>query len=150
MTVMSAVPFYAGFWKRLAAVLIDWVFVAMPIFILTFQIGHRYALSTQDSDEVVFENLGRLAGIIGVWLYFAVLESSAKQGTLGKMALRVKVVDIDGRRISFARATGRHFAKIISGLILGIGFIMVAFTSKKQGLHDIMANCLVVRREPAA
>jgi uncharacterized RDD family membrane protein YckC len=73
------------------------------------------------------------------------MESSPKQGTLGKMALGIVVTDMDSRRISFGRATGRYFAKILSGLILGIGFLMVAFTEKKQGLHDILAGTLVVK-----
>ena len=78
------------------------------------------------------------------WLYYALMEGSAKQATLGKMALGIVVTDTQGRRVSFTRATGRYFGKIISGIILYIGFIMIAFTEKKQGLHDIMADCLVV------
>ena len=62
------------------------------------------------------------------------------------MALGIKVTDLDGNRISFGRATGRHFAKWLSALILGIGYIMVAFTAKKQGLHDQVASCLVVNK----
>jgi uncharacterized RDD family membrane protein YckC len=72
------------------------------------------------------------------------MESSSKQATLGKMALGIIVTDLEGQRISFGKATGRHFSKIVSGIILYIGFIMVAFTEKKQGLHDMMAGCLVV------
>ena len=55
------------------------------------------------------------------------------------------VTDLEGRRIGFGKATGRHFAKILSALILGIGFLMVAFTQRKQGLHDILAGTLVVK-----
>jgi len=82
--------------------------------------------------------------VIG-WIYSAGLESSVKQATLGKMALGMRVTDLAGRRISFGRATGRHFAKILSVLILGIGFLMVAFSEKKQGLHDKVAETLVMR-----
>ena len=74
------------------------------------------------------------------------MESSPTQGTLGKMALGIKVTDLEGDKIDFGRATRRHFAKIISALILYIGFIMVAFTQEKQGLHDMMAGCLVVTK----
>jgi uncharacterized RDD family membrane protein YckC len=81
------------------------------------------------------------------WLYFAIMESSSRQATLGKMALGIVVTDISGRRISFARATGRQLGKIISGMILYIGYLMIAFTQRKQGLHDIMAECLVVVKE---
>jgi uncharacterized RDD family membrane protein YckC len=78
------------------------------------------------------------------WLYYALMESSNKQATLGKLALGIVVTDLSGGRISFGRATGRYFGKIISGLILYIGFIMAGLTEKKQALHDIMASCLVV------
>ena len=79
------------------------------------------------------------------WLYAALLESSSYQATLGKMALGLKVIALEGHRISFARATGRHFAKILSLLMFLIGFIMVGFTRRKQGLHDMLAGTLVIR-----
>jgi uncharacterized RDD family membrane protein YckC len=78
------------------------------------------------------------------WLYWAIMESSSRQATLGKMALGIVVTDLEGHRISFGKATGRYFGKLISLLILLIGFIMIAFTDKKQGLHDMMAGCVVV------
>jgi uncharacterized RDD family membrane protein YckC len=80
------------------------------------------------------------------WLYYALLESSTWQATLGKKALGLEVTDVEGRRISFGRASGRFFAKIISALILFIGFIMAGFTEKKQALHDIIAGTLVIRK----
>jgi len=80
------------------------------------------------------------------WLYYALLESSAWQATLGKKALGLEVTDLEGRRISFGRATGRFFAKMISALILWIGFIMAGFTEKKQALHDMIAGTLVIRK----
>tara|TARA_B100001245_G_C22536040_1_gene269160 strand:- start:219 stop:485 length:267 start_codon:yes stop_codon:yes gene_type:complete len=86
------------------------------------------------------------SSLIYWWIYFAVMESSPTQGTLGKMAIGIKVTDLEGSRISFGRASGRHFGKLISGLILQMGFVMVAFTKKKQGLHDKMASCLVVNK----
>ena len=79
------------------------------------------------------------------WLYFALMESSAKGATLGKLALGLRVTDLNGNRISFARATGRYFGKIVSGMILMIGYLMAGFTQQKQALHDIMAGCLVIR-----
>ena len=78
------------------------------------------------------------------WIYEAVMESSSRQATLGKMAMGLKVTDEQGRRISFARATGRYFSKIISSFFL-IGYIMVGFTARKQGLHDMIAGTLVTR-----
>ena len=84
--------------------------------------------------------------ILVQWLYYALMESSPKQGTLGKMAIGLKVTDLSGNRISFGRATGRYFGRILSGLILDIGFLMIVFTAKKQGLHDIIAGTLVVKK----
>lgn len=86
--------------------------------------------------------------IFGVitWLYFAIMESSVARATLGKLALGIKVTDIRGNKISFMKATGRYFGKIISGLILCIGYLMAGFTEKKQALHDIMSGCIVIRK----
>ncbi len=83
--------------------------------------------------------------IFGSWLYEAFMESSSYQATLGKMIFGMKVTDLNGNRISFGRATGRHFAKWLSGLILCIGYMMVGFTERKQGLHDMLAGTLVRR-----
>ena len=80
------------------------------------------------------------------WLYYALLESSSWQATLGKKALGLEVTDLEGRRISFGRASGRFFGKIISAIILYIGFLMAGFTEKKQALHDMMAGTLVIRK----
>jgi uncharacterized RDD family membrane protein YckC len=85
--------------------------------------------------------------IVVTWLYFALMETSVRQGTLGKMALGLFVTDLEGRRISFGRATGRFFAKIITGLVpLFIGYIMAGFTAKRQALHDMIAGCLVLKK----
>jgi uncharacterized RDD family membrane protein YckC len=81
--------------------------------------------------------------IIVPWFYFAYLESSRNQATLGKLALRIAVTDLQGNRITFARATLRFFAKIVSVITLFVGFIIIAFTRYKQGLHDMIAGCLM-------
>jgi uncharacterized RDD family membrane protein YckC len=88
----------------------------------------------------------QILDIVVGWLYFALQESSAAQATLGKRLLGIRVTDTLGNRLTFGRATGRHFGKIVSGLILGIGYIMAGFTEKKQALHDIMAETLVTRK----
>ena len=84
-------------------------------------------------------------GFVLWWLYHALFESSAAQATLGKQALRLKVTDIYGRRISFGRAAGRTLAKILSLITLTIGYIMAAFTLRKQALHDFVAETVVLR-----
>jgi uncharacterized RDD family membrane protein YckC len=74
------------------------------------------------------------------------MECSDNQATLGKMAIGIIVTDLNGNKISFGRATGRYFGKIISSVILLIGFFMAAFTEKKQAFHDIITGCLVVKK----
>ena len=131
---------YAGFWRRVAAVILDGLIVGVVTVPLTlaFGDGDGYADAARSSAA------SSISAVV-TWLYSALMESSAKQATVGKMALGIIVTDLEGRRIGFGKATGRHFAKILSALILGIGFIMVAFTQRKQGLHDILAGTLVIR-----
>jgi len=83
---------------------------------------------------------------VGSWLYHTAMESSRHQATLGKKALGIIVTDMNGNRISFARANARFFGKWVSGMIMNIGYLMAAFTEKKQALHDILASCLVVMK----
>ena len=135
---------YAGFWRRLGSSLIDSIVVggvALVIYIIFVGVG---AATFDEWGFFVGYAIAYIAVIVLGWLYYALMESSVKQATLGKMALGIIVTDAQGRRVSFGRATGRHFGKILSGIILYIGYIMIAFTAKKQGLHDIMADCLVV------
>jgi uncharacterized RDD family membrane protein YckC len=140
---------YAGFWLRFAAFVIDTILVTIVNGAIGFVLGILFAVAqggqpSQDS-LMVLQVFSGLVGLIIQAAYFAGMESSANQATLGKMALGIKVVDLDGRRISFLRALGRYFAKILSGLICAIGYIMAAFTEKKQGLHDMIAGTLVVK-----
>ena len=130
---------YAGFWKRFAAAAIDGIIMTIGGGAIVFVLG---VFLPDDPDAV--QRMGSSLGLILNWIYFTVMESSPTQATLGKMALGIKVVDLESNRISFAKATGRYFGKAISFFILFIGFIMVAFTNKKQGLHDMMAGCLVI------
>ena len=150
---------YAGFWLRLAAYLIDGLIVNVALYILFAIFGISYfssfvgseMLETGEPDpEVIagmFSSMATmmLISVVGTWLYFALQESSDAQATLGKRAVRVRVTDIDGEKISFARATGRYFGKIISSMIFMVGFIMAGFTERKQALHDMMASTLVLR-----
>ena len=133
---------YAGFWKRFVAAIIDGFSLMVGGFIIGGFIGLVYGLSTGTSQGADF--LGNVVGITLGWLYYAIMESSSTQATLGKMALGIKVTDLSGNTISFGKATGRHFAKIISTFTLFVGYLLAAFTSKKQGLHDMVASCLVV------
>jgi uncharacterized RDD family membrane protein YckC len=135
---------YGGFWRRFAAFLIDGIILYLSLFMVGFVLGIALAIGNGNGDAV--GSVAWLLGVIGSWLYYALFESSAWQATPGKKALDLKVTTEQGERISFGRATGRHFSKIISGLTLGIGYLMVGFMDKKQGLHDLIARTLVIRR----
>jgi uncharacterized RDD family membrane protein YckC len=152
---------YAGFWLRFVAYVIDTilsgivfgVLLLMGIAVVGFSSLKNVIQGSESPDEFFApEVIGIIFLIAGVflvmhWIYFAWMESSATQGTLGKMALGLIVTDLDGNRISFARASGRFFAKIITGLIpLFIGYILAGITEKKQALHDMIASCLVLRK----
>lgn len=166
--VASAAPavpapriFYAGFWLRFVAYLIDSVILSIAcgilVVILIFATGLGAMLrnlpDNPSPDEifagaVLFFIFLFIAGILAVfWIYYAWMESSSSQGTVGKMALGLIVTDMQCQPVSFARASGRFWAKLITGLIpLAIGYIMAGFTAKKQALHDMIASCLVLRK----
>jgi len=136
---------YAGFWKRFCAYFIDIIITQIVVVIIAFICGFMIGMSGGSESEGAI--VGGIIGIVLPWIYFAAMESSGKQATLGKMALGIKVTSTEGEKITFGKASGRYFGKILSALILLIGFVMVAFTEKKQGLHDIMAGCLVLNKE---
>ncbi len=121
--------------------------VALIFVGLVGMVGMVAAETLGGADPDAIEPIVQLFGLVFGWLYFAGMESSAKQGTLGKLALGIKVTDTAGMPIGFGRATGRHFGKILSTLIVLIGFIMAGVTERKQALHDLLAECLVVNRE---
>jgi len=149
---------YAGFWWRFIAVIIDGIAVGIAQQIIIIPLLGVIGLSMFNaqqggglSDESILLMITSMIPIFGLsalisWLYYALMESSKLQGTLGKMALSIRVTDLNGERISFGRATGRYFGKIISAFIFYIGFIMAGFTEKKQALHDMMAGCLVIKQ----
>jgi uncharacterized RDD family membrane protein YckC len=153
---------YAGFWLRFVAYLIDGVIVGfgllvllVPIFFLMGGMAMVESLPRHGAEPnpgviAAFVALVlSLAGVavIGKWLYHAYLESGEKQASWGKQALNIYVTDLSGSRITFGRASGRFFAKIITGLIpLWIGYIMAGFTERRQALHDMIASTLVLRK----
>jgi uncharacterized RDD family membrane protein YckC len=150
---------YAGFWKRVAALLIDKLILGFGAMIILIPIFIMFGLGIAfNSDNMNMEdNAGFILAFIGAymmlicfvfimdWLYFALLESK-KGATLGKMVLNIKVTDMNGNPVSFGRASGRYFGKILSGLTLGIGYIIAGFSQQKQALHDILAKTLVVNK----
>jgi len=130
---------YAGFWKRAGAGFIDGFLTNFVSVVLLVILDEVFRLSNDEESFTMF-----ILQILITWLYFANMESSSKQATFGKRALKIVVTDLNGNKLSFGQATKRHFSKIISGVILGVGFFMVGATEKKQALHDKMAGCLVI------
>jgi uncharacterized RDD family membrane protein YckC len=147
---------YAGFWRRLLALVIDlvlWVlaFVVM-VLAIGFAIGFYLVVSGGAAGQTtaIANQLSvplDLLGLVAAWLYFTLAET-LWQGTVGKLLMGIKVTAADGRPISWWRANARYWSKLLSFLILGVGFLMAAFTDRKQTLHDMIASTLVVKRHP--
>jgi len=137
---------YGGFWIRFIAYLIDgiilYVVFAILIFIFTGDLFYQAKIDPMQLGKDYW--LITSSNIILSLLYYVGLESSKYQATLGKMVMGLKVIDEGGQRLSHGRALGRYLSKIISALILLIGFIMAAFDSKKQALHDKIASTYVI------
>lgn len=127
---------YAGFWIRFAAYFIDGVMLWLVNVAIAFLLLDGY------SSLQVSVPLQLFSVVLGI-AYFAVMESSTRQATVGKMAVGIKVGNAQGGQISFANALGRYFAKILSAIILLIGFMMAGWDSKKQALHDKIAKTYV-------
>jgi len=132
---------YGGFWIRVVAYIIDAILLGIASGILGLVTG----ISLYAGGFAHFNFFANGASLIIGWLYFALMESSVRGATVGKMTVGLRVVTDQGQRLDFGHATGRYLAKIISVLTLCIGFIMVAFTDCKRGLHDIIASTLVVK-----
>jgi uncharacterized RDD family membrane protein YckC len=151
----SSYKSYAGFWKRFGALVIDSMLLSLLsgvcITIITVVLGGAMMFSAANMSSFGAMSYG-FSMVLAIfmfssmlnWLYYTLMESSAKQATLGKMALGIVVTDEMGQRISFARANVRYWCKFLSTLFLFIGYLMAGFTAKKQALHDFIASTLVV------
>ena len=151
---------YAGFWLRFVAYLIDVVILSLcfapVVVILVVMTGASTALSHVADRPEDFVLPAALVSLIlllclsflaGSWLYYALMESSTWQATLGKKAIGLIATDMEGKRLTFGHATGRYFAKIVTGMVpFAIGYIMAGFTAKKQALHDFIAATLVLKK----
>jgi uncharacterized RDD family membrane protein YckC len=152
---------YAGFWLRFVAIIIDNIiigvakwFILTPI-LATFGIVSSFSFSDLQNPEDIAALVATIIGAIGIsWvigmvvdiLYHSFMESSKFQGSIGKMALGIIVVDASGQKLDFTKALIRNVCKIISTFIFYIGFIIAGFTEKKQALHDIIAGTLVIKK----
>ena len=146
-----AVTEYAGFWRRFWAGTIDVVLEAIAALVITYAI------------DKVLDRVGRMLGYersiskfasgmafilvlaIGSWLYAAFAESSPRRATIGKRLMGLQVMTAIGGQLSFGQATVRHFMKFLSLFSAGVGFMMAGWTKRRQALHDIPLDCVVVR-----
>jgi uncharacterized RDD family membrane protein YckC len=131
---------YAGFWSRVAALIVDNAIITI------LSIALLIAAASVGAGAVVIANF---ALFLIALLYWPLMESSERQATLGKQLLGIQVTDANGARLTFVRALLRNLAKIISSLPFGLGFLLAAFTARRQALHDIITKCLVVRAGPS-
>jgi len=154
---------YAGFGHRLGAFLIDVVILWIVQFIIVTPVLGLLGLgmakeieNLQPGDEAAAMGMvGTIMAAAGlIWLvttaflilYYAVMESSKLQATVGKLAVGIKVTDLNGERVGFGKALGRSFSRIISYMVFFIGFLIAAFTEKKQALHDLIAGTIVLKK----
>jgi len=149
---------YIGFWKRAVAFVIDGFLCSLPpavicLPLLWWQAAKMTQAEGTDAEAVHFVAvigiyvLWQALGLLCFWLYFAFQESGSKQATFGKRIMGIKVIGADGGRISFARATGRTFSKMVSYAVMYVGFIMAGLTNRKRALHDYIAQTYVVRAD---
>jgi len=135
----NILPVYAKFGERLLAFLIDILLLNTISGILLFSIGGDNWI--EYSSDLKIQIFG---GVLN-WLYFSLFESSERQATIGKSAMGIKVQALEGGRLSWGRATGRHFGKIISALALGMGFIWILFSPRNQAWHDSLVDAVLVK-----
>ena len=132
----AVIPLYAGFWRRAAAFILDGVILILPNALIGWYLG---------AEEWMPFGISILLGCT----YYAGFHSSAAQATPGKMAMRIKVTNLEGERIGVGRAIVRYFATWLSAIILGLGYLLAAVTRKRQALHDMIAGTVVVNRKAA-
>lgn len=151
--LVEAEPKYAGFWIRFVAAVIDGIIVGIPVSIIAFVLGVFTLFSSADVNTAMYDDtIAILYAFLSIGslmisiLYYAGMHASKWQATVGKLIVGIKVTGLNGQRISFGRAIGRYLATILSS-VLYIGYIIAAFTEKKQSLHDLIAGTVVVYKK---
>ena len=139
-------PVYAGFWRRAAAVVVDSFVMYFPLTTLRVLFGLDM-MGTWQPESLTWWILSWVEVGVG-WLYAALFISSGARATLGLQVMDLQVCDLRGQRISFARATWRYFAQIVTLLSLGVGYLMQLFSARRQTLHDMLSRTVVVRTRP--
>ena len=140
----------AGFWKRLIAFIVDSIIIILVSAVLLMILRYGFGVSSLFIIEPQVFAIWYIIVIMSLWLYYAIMESSRCQGTLGKMLLGIYITDEQGQRIGVGRASGRYFLKalLFTSLLLGlVDCLMVAVTEKKQAWHDMPVGCLVISKQ---
>lgn len=149
---------FGGFLIRFGALIIDYLILSFLQFVIIAPImaaigfsANPGSINPDDAASVLSAFMGAMGlvqfiGFVIGFLYFVLMESSSKQGTLGKIALGLIVVDQDGMRLSFGKAALRYVGKIVSFMTFFIGFIMAAFTERNKALHDMIAGTYVIKK----
>ena len=130
---------YAGFWKRLVSYILDFLVLCLPIAAI-----QHLAFGDFDGNQKTFFDYRQTVNIFGWCIYYVLLETSKWQGTVGKKVMKLKVTNLEGGMVSVTQALTRYWMIIPACLLLFAGIIMIAFTDKKQGLHDKVAKALVI------
>lgn len=134
---------YGGFWIRFLATIIDGIIISI---IGSLVGGNQITSYEQTADGMYSMNVNfvgwytliPIVYVLGFWMW--------KSATPGKMALKLKIIDEQGNNLTPVKAIIRYLGYILSGIILGIGYLMIAFTKNKRGLHDMIAKTYVIRK----
>ena len=137
---------YGGFWRRVISYLIDMTVISLVAKAITIGEYQADVLYSLDLTDLAVGTITTVFTWVVSLIYFPLMESSYWQATVGKLAMGLMVTDANGLRITAGRAFGRYFAKFISGIIIGIGFLMAGFTAGKRALHDMIAGTYVIER----
>lgn len=143
-TQSNSDPNLSGAFRRTLSLIID--SIAMTLLVSVIAVFYLLMSVPADSwsDQDQLEGIGNIFGLVGAWLYFAGLESSQYLGTFGERIMGVMVTDEHGEPVTFLRASMRHVGRFVCGLTLGLGYLTVFFTKRRQGLHDLISGCIVV------
>lgn len=136
---------YAGFWIRFVAYIIDGIILG----IVTFPLGIIFPAVTMDGVIPIMNTTNMMITqvlSVAIFLGYFIFMEGSKATTIGKMALGLTIIDESGNPITMGKAVPRNLGKIVSSLILMIGYIMAGFDPRKQALHDKLAKTFVVKK----
>lgn len=135
---------YAGFWIRFGAKFVDGIILRVCGFFIGLVVGIAVGSTKSPQASLIAALIGMGIGILVNAIYCTVFVG-AFGATPGKMAAKIRIVNVDGSKVSYGKACARYFAEILSSLTLGIGYIMAAFDDEKRALHDRICGTRVIR-----